>query len=89
MDFFGAAFDDEDSPASFLMIVKVPGAAAEIKCCSIDLLIFDDRDLCMAACLTAAAFFGAMTLLPFVVAAAARAAWRVEAGFFCKPLDVP
>jgi len=69
-----ADFDDEASGATFFMIVNFPEDAAETICCSIDRLILAVKLLCIAACFTKAAFFGAMYFFPFFGAAAALAA---------------
>ena len=47
------------------------------------------RTLCMAACFTAAAFFGGIILFPFFGAAAARAACRAEGAFCWRPFVLP
>lgn len=60
------SFKDVPSNAAFLMMVSLPEEAAEATCCSMLRLIFALSSLCMAACLTAAAFLGAAYRLPFL-----------------------
>ena len=49
----------------------------------------ETQTLCMTACLTRTVFFGATSLLPFFMFAAALCAWRGFAAFAWRPLVFP